>query len=117
MKKNLALMFFAVLVCAACSSENEEDLGITQPGTITREDRVISYQTEVSPIVSTNCAISGCHVGGTGLPNYTKDENFEADANQIKIEVTSGRMPIGRTLSFEERDIIVSWVNQGAELD
>ena len=102
----------------ACTSENEEDLGSIQPGTITKEIRVISFQTEVRPIIDANCAVSGCHNGDrSSIPVFDSDKTVQEEASAIRTEVISGAMPRGRKMSFEDRDILVSWINQGAELD
>ena len=112
MKKNL--FYLLALLASSCTYNSEEELGALVPGNI---EEAIDYQTSVRPIINQNCAVSGCHVSGTGLPDFTDDQEVVDRAEAIKSAVLDGRMPRNGTLSFQEKDTLVSWINQGADLE
>ena len=75
----------------------------------------ITYTQDVEPIIQANCTVSGCHVPGTGLPNYQDFSTVQALAQEIKSRTGSGEMPKGdRTLSMDEINAIACWVDDGA---
>jgi hypothetical protein len=77
----------------------------------------ISYSTDVSPLISTNCATtSSCHGVGSSngpgpLTSYTPVFN---NRNAISAAVKSGRMPKDHTLSSDQKNKIVCWIENGA---
>jgi uncharacterized membrane protein len=73
-----------------------------------------SFSNDISPIISTNCAISGCHKGTSGLPDFSTLKNIQASASAIKTQTVSRSMPIGKTLTDDEISVIACWVNDGA---
>jgi len=73
-----------------------------------------SLSADIIPIISTNCAISGCH-DGKQSPNLTMKSNIIAFSSQIKKETQSRNMPRDGSLSNEEIDLIACWVDGGAE--
>jgi len=74
----------------------------------------ISYAASVQGIITSNCAISGCHVAGTGRTNFTDFDVIVARAADIKSRTQSGNMPLGGTLTQDEKDRIACWVDDGA---
>lgn len=72
-----------------------------------------SLQAEVMPIVSSNCAIGGCH-GDTQAPLLTSKEAVMANASKIQERTASGAMPPTGKLPDEEIVLISCWVNDGA---
>ena len=72
-----------------------------------------SFVNDISPIISTNCAVSGCHKG-TGLPDFTLLKNIQANAAAIKVQTMSRNMPIGKSLTQDQINVIACWVNDGA---
>ena len=111
MYKLLAL-FLAVFLYS-CTSDNLEEYY----GVIDCESLGVSFSKDIQPIISTNCAISGCHVSGTGLPDWTKYENLAANAQKVKQRTFSGEMPpsiSGRSLTIEEVNKISCWADAGA---
>jgi hypothetical protein len=72
----------------------------------------------VKAIVSSNCAISGCHNGSVS-PNLTVDANIQDRAGRIKARTGAMTMPpsaSGITLSAQEIETIACWVDDGANL-
>lgn len=77
----------------------------------------ISYEASVKDIIQTNCAISGCHVAGTGRANFEQFSQVKNKASTILSYTQSGHMPpesSGKKLSQEELDAIACWVRDGA---
>lgn len=77
----------------------------------------VSFSNTISNIISTNCAVSGCHNGNSALPNFTDKEVIFARAQGIKNRTSAKTMPppsSGRSLSEEEIEQIACWVNDGA---
>lgn len=115
MKYQLLLMLaLAMLMLPQCSYENEEELFgerdcSTQPA---------SFTEDVMPIISINCAISGCHEPGVQAPDLTQKENIIASAPLIKTQVQTRTMPPSDSeapLSSNEIQTIVCWVDNGAQ--
>ena len=76
----------------------------------------ISFANQVKSIIDLNCAISGCHVAGTGRQNFTTLTTIQANAGGIKARTASGNMPRGGgSLTTEEKKLIADWVDQGAQ--
>lgn len=94
-----------------CSSTAEATVGFNAAN--------VSYQDSVDPIVQARCAIAGCHIAGTGLPDYTIFADFQARAHNnpggIRQRVKTDDMPrSGNPLSAEEKAAIFCWIDEGA---
>ena len=73
----------------------------------------ISYSTSIAPIISTNCAINGCH-NGTQFPDFRNFDNVQKNAAQIKTLTGNRTMPEDGALTQTEIDLIACWVDDGA---
>jgi hypothetical protein len=73
----------------------------------------VSFQADISPIISTNCTISGCH-NGTQFPDLRNFANIKANASQIKALTSSRAMPQNGSLTQAQIDMIACWVDDGA---
>lgn len=73
-----------------------------------------SLVADIMPIISNNCAITGCHNGSVS-PNLTSSSAVISNAGRIRSETQSGSMPRGRTLSQSQIDLIACWVDSGAK--
>ena len=104
-KLYLPAMIFFILGSCTYDSEEIPDIPCLD----------ISYSRDVDPIIKADCAVPGCHVPGTGLPNYLEFSTVQALAPEIKSRTQSRSMPQGgRSLSIEEIDRIACWVDAGA---
>ena len=77
----------------------------------------ISFEASVKSIIQTNCAISGCHVAGTGREDFTQFSEIQSNASTIKNYTQNGNMPpesSGKKLSNAEIEAIACWVDDGA---
>ena len=77
-----------------------------------------SLASEISPIIQTNCAISGCHTAGAQSPNLSDLANIRSSAQRILARTSQKTMPptgSGRSLSDQEIELIRCWVDGGAK--
>lgn len=77
----------------------------------------ISFDASIKSILEANCAISGCHVAGTGRADFTQFSEIKNNASTIKNYTQSGYMPpqsSGKSLSSDQIAAIACWVNDGA---
>lgn len=78
----------------------------------------VSWMEQISPIFNVNCTISGCHNGDNeNIPNFSVFANVQSFAGAIKINTENRNMPragSGLTLTEDEIDLIVCWVDDGA---
>jgi hypothetical protein len=76
----------------------------------------VSYSAQIQNIITTNCAVSGCHVtGGTGPGDFNIFTNVQSRASDIKSRTQSGNMPKGGPmLSQSNLDLIACWVDDSA---
>ncbi|WP_137091419.1 hypothetical protein [Mangrovivirga cuniculi] len=81
-------------------------------------DASVSFSTDVEPLIQNNCAVSGCHVSGTGRVVLADYNDIQSNANNIRQRVSTGVMPpqnSGYDLTQQQRDDIVCWVDAGAK--
>ena len=80
----------------------------------------VSFADEVNPIISTTCAIPGCHNGDNGADkNWTIFSNLQSNKDDVKDRITRppgapGHMPAVGSITDEQIQTIVCWVDQGA---
>ncbi len=78
----------------------------------------VSFSNTIQDIISTNCAVTGCHVAGTNIPDFSVTENIIDEAARIKSRTEARTMPpsrSGRTLTDEQITQIACWVDDGAQ--
>lgn len=75
----------------------------------------ISLETDVMPIIASNCAITGCH-NGSRSPNLSTSDAIIGSASRIKARTSAGTMPpAGRPdLTQNQMQLIACWVDDGA---
>ena len=73
----------------------------------------ISWDLDVSSIITNNCALPSCH-GGTQSPDLREFQNVVNNAERIKTRTGNGTMPPNATLSDTEIQHIACWVDDGA---
>ena len=118
MKKliSLATLFVVItLVLFACSKGSSSG---GSGGNTNVDCSVVpkTYSADVSPIISTRCAISGCHAAGSfngpgELINYQEIFNSRTS---IRSAIASGLMPQGSSLTQAQRNSITCWIDNGA---
>ncbi|HZI23551.1 MAG TPA: hypothetical protein VFD46_00655 [Chryseolinea sp.] len=81
----------------------------------------VSFSSQVNPIINTSCAIPGCHNGDNGADkNWTIFSNFQANKADVKDRITrppgtSGHMPAVGSITQQQIETIVCWVDQGGQ--
>lgn len=75
-----------------------------------------SFSTDVNPIIQTYCNQSNCHNPGStngpgALTNYSQVFNAR---NAIRGQVAAGLMPQNTTLTTEQKNTIICWIDNGA---
>ena len=73
----------------------------------------VSFAATISPIIQNNCAVNGCH-NGSQFPDFRVFTNIQNNAGNIKTRTSNGSMPLGRTLTQAQIDVIACWVDDGA---
>ena len=74
----------------------------------------------IRAVLNQSCAVSGCHVAGTGLINLTSNSTVVDNSNSIVTNIVNGNMPprtSSQSISQEEIDLISCWVNDGSPLN
>ncbi|MDH5476549.1 MAG: hypothetical protein OEX22_12705 [Cyclobacteriaceae bacterium] len=74
----------------------------------------VSFQQSVKSIIDTNCAVSGCHVSGGGRKDFSQISEIQANSADIKTRIISGNMPKNGSLTQNEINLIVCWIDDGA---
>lgn len=82
-------------------------------------DSVVSYSTNIAPIITAKCAIPGCHDAGAFDGDYTtySDLKIRADDGRLKNSVVVLKsMPKAGYTALTELEIseINCWIEQGA---
>jgi len=109
MKKKFILAAGILLLFFACSKSSTS---------FTAEcDGTKSYATDVSPVIQSYCATrSGCHGSGStnGPGALTSYAQVYSARNAIRTAVTNGTMPQNSSLSTEQKNSIICWIDSGA---
>jgi hypothetical protein len=79
----------------------------------------VSFVTDIQPIINTSCALTGCHNGDNGADkNWTVFSNFQTKRANVKDRITRppgtpGHMPAAGSITDDQIQSIVCWVDQG----
>ena len=113
-KPYILLTFLVWCLTAGCYYDNVEEL---YPGGSPCDVSNVTFTLDIKPMIDTNCAISGCHVAGTGRTNfttYTGIKNVVDDGRLVLNVITLQSMPPSQPLSKCQTDKIQAWIDQGA---
>lgn len=106
-------LMLLLVFAAACTKNNEEDLY----GAVDCDTENVTFQERISPIITNQCAFSGCHVQGGGsilLENYTQIKNAIDNGSFIQRVLVTRDMPPGNPLTDCQIASIQQWVNDDA---
>lgn len=113
MKKIFPILLF-LLTTSSCYYDKEEDLyGINDCNT-----ENLTYSNNIEKIMSTSCAVSGCHVTGTQLNSYETYSVLKQDVDNGTIlarVINDKTMPPGTPLEECDFKTIDNWIKQGAK--
>jgi hypothetical protein len=111
MHNQLLKLAIGALLLIRCASNDQSTETTTCSGVS------LSFANDVYPVIKASCATnSGCH--GTGSKQgpgelLTYSEVYGA-RGEIKSSVSSGKMPEGSTLSSNDKNTILCWIENGA---
>jgi hypothetical protein len=76
----------------------------------------VSFSRDIQPLIQSRCAVSGCHDASSGNKGgpFTTYTQIQFKASNIKVQVVSGNMPQGGTLTAAQIKLISCWVDGGA---
>jgi hypothetical protein len=120
MKKFIPALVFTSLLFAACYNDKADKL---YPAPATCDTTNVTYAATVSPVMATNCALSGCHntatsSGGVALDNYTGVKNATSGGRLVgTISHATGFVQMPKNMAkLDDCTIakISAWVNKGA---
>lgn len=77
-------------------------------------DGPLSFASVNEQIFIRNCTVNGCHAGGS--LNLTTYEGVKENLAQIKGSVLANRMPPVGPLAVQDKELLLTWINQGAPL-
>lgn len=112
------LILFLVATLHSCVDHTLPEVEVDECG------GTVSFDIDIEPIIDSKCAIvgdGGCHNGGNGASlDWRVFSNFQAKASSVKDRITrapgsDGKMPKIGTLTNDQIQLIVCWVDQGAK--
>jgi len=122
--KNILFVALVAILFSSCYNDKADKL-YPQPVVTTCDTSAPTYSLVVKPIITANCALSGCHDGTSGVAFQTLGTSY----NGLKITVNNGQLlqSINHTgglsvmpknaAKLSDCDIskITAWVNAGAQ--
>ena len=106
-------MLGLVLAAMSCSSDDGAGMDPVDGFDCTG----VTWSATISTIISSSCAISGCHVPGTGRQNFLDPATVQLNAAGVKQRTGNRTMPQGGFLTDEQISQIACWVDEGASLN
>ena len=111
-KKNKQLFIIAIsfslsIISVQCSKKTDIKVALTC-------DPMISFSNTVKPILDRNCNTAGCHDDQviTALNTF---QIVHDGAAQIRLSISTGKMPKNRTISDADKNAIFCWIDNGAK--
>ena len=114
MKKiHIAITLSGFLLILTSCGNNEV---LLDPNVFNCDVTTVTYSGTIQNLITTKCAISGCHNGDNGESrNWTVFANVQSNATNIKARTATGDdMPRTGSLTQEQIDMLACWVDQGA---
>jgi len=110
MKKIISIISVSIMTLVLACGKDPVD-----PNTSCSTPR--SYAGDINPIIQSSCAInSGCHASGSTNgpgPLLIYAEVFNA-RTQIRTAVANGTMPKTGSLTNDQKNAIICWIDSGA---
>ena len=117
MKLSITITFLVLIIVVACSKKSGSSDGGGINNTVDCSIVPKSFSTNVQPITSTRCAVSGCHDAGSNNgpgPLTTYQQIFNA-RSLIRSAVSTKLMPQGSSLTQDQINTITCWIDNGAQ--
>lgn len=107
-------LLFSCTLLLSCYYDKENELY----GEVQCDTEVVSFAEDISPIISNNCSVVGCHVqGGSGtgvLENYTQIKSIVDDGSFRERVLVQRNMPPSGFLSECQIEHLDQWIASGA---
>lgn len=112
------VLFFTSFVLSSCYKD------VILPSVVTtKPPQYVSFSSDLQPIFSANCALSGCHVNGSQTPYLSADVSYQQllggfvntikpDQSELYIQI-NGNMQV-HIPDAAERQKIYDWIRNGA---
>jgi uncharacterized membrane protein len=118
--KTIAISFLIaiIFIVVACTKDNNGGGGRGNNNfTPNCTGVTVSFSSQVLPIVQSSCAKSGCHATGSTngpgqLTNYNEVNSAKAF---IRAAIISRAMPKDGSITDNERNLLVCWIDAGAQ--
>jgi len=113
-----ALLLFVTVGLTSCY----KDVILPKVAT-TKPPQFVSFSSDLQPVFTTNCALSGCHVKGGQTPYLTPDVSYQqllgGYVNTVKPEQSELYIMINGNMQVHipdaaERQRIYDWIRNGA---
>jgi hypothetical protein len=116
--KYAGLLFFVSLGLSSCYKD------VILPTVVsTKPAQYVSFSSDLVPIFTTNCALSGCHVPGSQVPYLTADKAYQQllggfvntikpDQSELYIQI-NGNMQV-HIPNADDRQKVYDWIRNGA---
>lgn len=99
-----------------CYYDVADELYPGNGGTANCDTTVTGYAAKVSPIISANCAIPGCHVTGGEPPDFTTYAEIAANSSLImQRAVVQKDMPPAGPLTSCDILAVQRWIDNGSQ--
>lgn len=108
------LCLLVISVFSGCYYDVESELypATTNAGCDTAN---VTYSTVIQPMITSNCAISGCHVAGAQLPDLSGFAGLSASIDRVTVRsITEKTMPPSGPLSSCDLTKLQVWISAGA---
>lgn len=115
MIKKIAIAFAGMMLLVISSCTNDKEELLFPPGSDCNGVNS-KFVADVSPIIQSRCAVSGCHdaTSTNGPGPLTTYERIRDASPRIKPAVVNRIMPKGSSLSADEIKKIVCWIDSGS---
>jgi hypothetical protein len=105
------IFVFILFLLFSCEYENAE---------LNFERIVINYQSDVSPLISRRCSLSGCHINGAMTGDFSKYSELKMRIDNGKFQIMvfeTKMMPPAANADLSEVELMLlrRWIEQGAE--
>lgn len=122
----MATSIVVLLLFAGCAKDTT-----VYPGTETEVTKAVSFSTDMQPIFTKSCALSGCHGAGGRSPVLTEGTSYNSliNGNYINVSkpessllylwltgVKTPAMPVGAANNPSNiNGLTLAWIKQGAK--
>ena len=130
LKKTIVIITGTVIIIVFAISGCYKTTTLVLTPQITQDTATISFSTDIQPIFTASCALSGCHVAGAKVPNLSAGIAYQAlqdggyvlpndpDKSQLMLWLTGKKtpgMPLGNSPNQEINTKVNAWIFQGAK--